>query len=653
MQVVELRVSEARRESHFALPRVEGWQASEAQNAYRPGGEEGCCRCFDPVQACVLRYGCGSPSLLVHFRGCRARQMGRRDWPTQTGAIRSNAVEPRGKPLEPGDRHPRRATQESSSGHASAKLKFGRPQSTKGAAFAASRHEGEVAEYASCRSGSGCGCVGGRMHGRARACVRVSVCGWAEAAGLDSPARSERHSGAAPATVVKPNHGHAVQPLPLHPPKIKGRVESSRDESKRRGRRIPWQVFADNKEHAQMPKRSFRVQGRSITRRASCRSHTVARPRKSAPKQETKTARIRYGSCTQKHPEIESLNCRDADLAVLSPPHTHLAQHLSVGGKQTCIRAHCIACAFALGPLLDRIRELGLWQSDCAQPVAVRGRFHLRVFGPYFWPTYNSDRASSCAAASSLACPFCHQKFVLQSTIDFILSLSTSESRPGPRIPEKRWIRTPLIVFTMDAMPIVVGECENWIWSAWCWGCSRGRRMWTRAAVRFDVSLWKGPARKQEARAESRTHARTETPSVASIANSQSHPEKPSRPSFFFFPGFGAWCGVQVSDAHRHGSQTPRLSMPSAHSPHGISIWQNMIPLHSKRRRHCQQVFAILNLDGGVIFFILFYIFLWILRSDRWRPPASAQNQIENKLVRSVARSWAPLSVCVSLDQGQ
>lgn len=56
------------------------------------------------------------------------------------------------------------------------------------------------------------------------------------------------------------------------------------------------------------------------SRGASCRSHTVARPRKSAPKQETKTARIRYGSCTQKHPEIESLNCRDADLAVLYAP---------------------------------------------------------------------------------------------------------------------------------------------------------------------------------------------------------------------------------------------------------------------------------------------------------------------------------------------
>jgi hypothetical protein len=232
--VVELRVSEARRESHFALPRVEGWQASEAQNDYRPGGEEGCCRCFDPVQACVLRYGCGSPSLLVHFRGCRARQMGRRDWPTQTGAIRSNAVEPRRGSLEPGDRHPRRATQESSSGHARAKLKFGRPQSTKGAAFAASRHEGEVAEYASCRSGSGCGCVGGRMHGRACACV----CVWLGGSGGAGLTRAKR-------ATLRGSAGHCgqAQPWPCSAAVAVG--IRSKGETRRAGRLSPRRLNPD------------------------------------------------------------------------------------------------------------------------------------------------------------------------------------------------------------------------------------------------------------------------------------------------------------------------------------------------------------------------------------------------------------------------
>lgn len=60
------------------------------------------------------------------------------------------------------------------------------------------------------------------------------------------------------------------------------RVESSRDESKRRGRRIPWQVFADNKEHAQMPKRSCRVQGRSITRRLMQKPHSRQAEKKRA-----------------------------------------------------------------------------------------------------------------------------------------------------------------------------------------------------------------------------------------------------------------------------------------------------------------------------------------------------------------------------------
>lgn len=158
---------------------------------------------------------------------CTSEAAGHGRWDAATGRLRrGRSVQMR---LSRGGSHSSRETdtqegppKNQARGTPAPNSKFGRPQPTKRAAFAASRHEGEVAEYASCRSGCGCGFVGGRMHGRVRACVRVSVCGWAEAAGLDSPARSERHSGAAPATVVKPNHGHAVQPLPLHPPKIKG-----------------------------------------------------------------------------------------------------------------------------------------------------------------------------------------------------------------------------------------------------------------------------------------------------------------------------------------------------------------------------------------------------------------------------------------------
>lgn len=122
-------------------------------------------------------FGTAVPELF----GCTSEAAGHGRWDAATGRLRrGRSVQMR---LSRGGSHSSRET-DTQKGHPRIKLGAHQRQTQiwpppihkkkkKKAAKAASRHEGEVAEYASCRSGCGCGCVAGWVDAWTRACVCV------------------------------------------------------------------------------------------------------------------------------------------------------------------------------------------------------------------------------------------------------------------------------------------------------------------------------------------------------------------------------------------------------------------------------------------------------------------------------------------------